>query len=137
MLDTVTLDYPHPYPARISEFSRTFWDALAEGRFLTTRSLSTRRLTFPPKPISPDDWSTEMEWVELSGTGTLYSHTTIHASPTAFTAELPYSVCIVDLDENLRLATRYIGDVPAEIGMRVQLVVVRHTDVVSYAVRPL
>jgi hypothetical protein len=34
------------------------------------------------------------------------------------------------------MATRYIGAVPAEIGMRVQLVVVRHTDVVSYAVRP-
>jgi len=136
MLETIDVDYPHPYPARISEFSRTFWDALAEGRFVTTRSLSTSRLTFPPKPISPDDWSSEMEWVDLSGTGTLYSHTTIHASPTAFMHELPYAVCIVDLDEGLRMATRYVGARPAEIGMRVQIVVVRHTDVLSYAVRP-
>jgi uncharacterized OB-fold protein len=136
MLDTISVDFPHPYPPRISEFSRTFWDALGEGRFLTTRSVSTGRLTFPPKPVSPDDWSTDMEWVELSGYGTLYSHTTIHASPTAFTSELPYSVCIVDLDEGLRLATRFIGDAPAEIGTRVQLVVVRYTDAVSYAARP-
>lgn len=136
MLDTIQVDYPHPYPARTSAFSRPFWDALAEGRFITTRSVSTGRLTFPPKPISPDDWSTDMEWVDLSGAGTLYSHTTIHASPTAFMHELPYSVGIVDLDEGLRLATRFIGDVPAQIGMRVELVVVRHTDVLSYAARP-
>ncbi|HKP07469.1 MAG TPA: Zn-ribbon domain-containing OB-fold protein [Microbacterium sp.] len=137
MLESVHVDYPHPYPPRVSEFSQTFWDALAEGRFLTTRSVSTNRLTFPPKPLSPDDWSTDMEWVELSGTGTLYSHTTIHASPTAFLSELPYIVCIVDLDEGLRLATRYLGDAPPTIGARVGLVTVHHTDRVSYAARPL
>ena len=135
MLESVQVDYPHPYPPRVSEFSQTFWDALAEGRFLTTRSVSTSRLTFPPKPLSPDDWSTDMEWVELSGEGTLYSHTTIHASPTAFIAELPYTLCIVDLDEGLRLATRYIGDTPPQIGGRVRLVTVHHTDRVSYAAR--
>ena len=137
MLETIDVDYPHPYPARISEFTQPFWDALAEGRFVTTRSLSTARLTFPPKPISPDDWSTEMEWVDLSGSGTLYSHTTIHASPTAFMSELPYKVCIVDLDEGLRMATRFLGDLAPRIGMRVELVVVRHTDRMSYAARPI
>ncbi|MET0885283.1 MAG: Zn-ribbon domain-containing OB-fold protein [Mycetocola sp.] len=135
MLQTIDVDHPHPYPARISEFSRPFWAALAEGRFTTTRSRATGRLTFPPKPISPSDWTSDMEWVDLSGRGTIYSHTTIHAAPSAFVGELPYSVCIVDLDEGLRMATRFIGSGPAEIGMRVEIVIVRHTDVLSYAVR--
>ena len=44
------------------------------------------RLTFPPKPFCPYDWGREVEWVELSGRGKLYSQTVIHAAPAAFAA---------------------------------------------------
>ncbi|WP_022879425.1 Zn-ribbon domain-containing OB-fold protein [Microbacterium sp. B19] len=135
MIDIVTVDTPHPYPPRISAFTRPFWDALAEGRLLTTRSVTTGALTFPPKPISPADWTTDVEWVELSGSGVLYSHTTIHAAPTAFVGDLPYRVAIVDLDEGLRVATRHIGEIAPVIGAPVDLVAVRHTDAVSFAAR--
>lgn len=134
MLEIVELDVPHPYPPRISDFTRPFWEGLADGRLLTTRSRSTGRLTFPPKPISPVDWADDMEWTELTPTGVLYSHTTIHAAPQIFVRELPYSVCIVDLDDGLRIVTRYLGETPA-IGQRVRVVAVRYTDAMSFAVR--
>lgn len=135
MLEFVDIDTPQPYPPRISEFTRPFWDGLAEGRFLTTRSRSTGRFTFPPKPVSPLDWADDMEWTELAGTGALYSHTTVHAAPEVFVPELPYKVCIVDLDEQLRIVTRYLGDEPT-IGERVRLVVVRYQDRVSFGAVP-
>lgn len=137
MIPAIKVATPHPYPPRISEFTQPFWDALSEGRFVTTRSASTGQLTFPPKPISPTSWTQDMEWVELSGFGTLYAHTTIHAAPSAFVDDLPYTVCIVDLDENLRMATRFVGETPPRIGERVEVVAVRHTDRLSYAVRPV
>ena len=68
----------------ISAFTKPFWDALAEGRLLTTRGRTSGRLTFPPKPFCPYDWGREVEWVELSGRGKLYSQTVIHAVPAAF-----------------------------------------------------
>lgn len=135
MLEFVDVDTPQPYPPRISEFTRPFWDGLAEGRFLTTRSRSSGRLTFPPKPVSPLDWADDMEWTELAGTGVLYSHTTVHAAPEVFAPELPYKVCIVDLDEQLRILTRYLGDEP-RIGERVRLVVVGYRDRVSFGAVP-
>jgi uncharacterized OB-fold protein len=135
MLDVIDVGYPHPYPPRVTAFTEPFWKALEDRRFITTRSASTQRLTFPPKPISPVDWTDDMEWVDLSGRGTLYAHTTIHAAPTAFVGELPYTVAIVDLDEGLRLATRWVGETAPQIGAAVEIVVVRHTDRASYAVR--
>lgn len=136
MIQTIHVDRPHPYPPRITEFTRKFWDGLREGRLLTTAGRRSGQAAFPPKPISPQDWEEEVDWIELSGRGTLYSHTTIHAAPTAFVDELPYRVCIVDLDENVRLATRYVGETP-RVGERIEIVAVRHPDYVSYAARAL
>ena len=64
---------PRPYPPRVSEFTGAFWTALAEGRLMTTRGTNSGRLAFPPRPFCPHDWGREVEWVELSGRGTLYS----------------------------------------------------------------
>jgi uncharacterized OB-fold protein len=133
MLEIVDRPYPHPYPPQQSDFTRIFWSALAEGRFLTTRGKLSGRLTFPPKPISPDDWNEPIEWVELSGRGRLYSYTTMHAVPTAFQAEAPYRVCVVDLEEGVRLATRLLGRGPAVLDQPVQLVAVRYADAMSFA----
>lgn len=135
MIAVIDSDQPHPYPPRITEFTQTFWNALAEGRFMTTASVDSGQLTFPPKPVSPHAWGEEVEWVELSGRGTLYAHTTVHASPAAFVGDLPYRICIVDLEEGIRLATRLIGPEEATIGGAVELVAVRHTDCMSYAAR--
>jgi uncharacterized protein len=134
MIEIIDIDEPHPYPPRVSEFTRPFWDGLAQGRFLTTASASTGRLTFPPKLIAPDTWADDMEWIELSGNGVIYSHTTVHAGPRVFTGQLPYMVCIVDLDEGLRLATRYLGG-QAEIGQRVRIAALRYTNHVSFAAK--
>jgi uncharacterized protein len=138
MIPVLEIETPHPYPPRITAFTRRFWDALGEGRLLTTQSASTGRLTFPPKPISPEDWSADMEWIELGGRGKVYSYTRIHAAPAAFADDVPYAVCIVDLDEGLRLATRLVGDYAnVAIGMTVEIVAVRHSNCVVFAARPM
>ena len=135
MLEFVERDYPHPYPPKMSEFTRTFWVGLEQGRFLTTRGVVTGRYAFPPKPVSPCDWSEAIAWVELSGRGLLYSYTTMHAVPTAFQAEAPYRVCIVDLEEGVRLVTRLLGTEPVPLDHPIRLVAVRYSDCVSYAAK--
>jgi uncharacterized OB-fold protein len=137
VIETIDVDYPHPYPPRITEFTRRFWDGLREGRLITTAGRRSGQAAFPPKPISPQDWDEEVDWIELSGKGKLYSHTTIHAAPAAFVHELPYRVCIVDLDENVRLATRFVGENEPRVGEPVEIVAVRYTDFTSYAARTL
>ena len=134
MLEIIDYEFAHPYPPRITAFTKTFWDALKEGRFLTTQGQTSGRLTFPPKPLSPYDWREPVDWTELSGKGTLYTFTTMYAVPAVFQLEAPYRVCVVDLVEGIRLATRLIGN-EAKIDGPIELVVARYPNAVSYAAR--
>jgi len=122
-----------PWPPCVSPFTKPFWDALAEGRLLTTRGKTSGRLTFPPKPFCPYDWGREIEWVELSGRGKLYSQTVIHAVPAAFAGEAPIRNGIVDLDEGLRVAARILGEPALDAAM--ECVVLRYTDGPLFAFR--
>jgi uncharacterized OB-fold protein len=124
---------PRPWPPRVSAFTRPFWDALAAGRLTTTRARASGRLTFPPKPFCPYDWGDEIEWVDLSGRGRLYSQTVIHAAPAVFAREAPIHNGIVDLDEGLRVAARILGDASLDAAM--ECVVLRYADGPLFAFR--
>ena len=129
------MDVPRlrPWPPRVSAFTKPFWDALAGGRLLTTRGRTSGRLTFPPKPFCPYDWGREVEWVELSGRGKLYSQTVIHAVPAVFAGEAPIRNGIVDLDEGLRVAARIVAEPSLDAAM--ECVVLRYTDGPLFAFR--
>lgn len=126
------------YPPRMSRFTEPFWSGLAEGRWQTTCCEACGKFTFPPKPVCPHCWSDRMQWQELSSRGTLYSWTRVHSAPKVFLAEAPYTVCIVDLDIGLRIATRMIerDGVSFQCGMPMQLVVLRFEDGPLFASRP-
>ena len=131
-LARIDLAGPRPWPPRVSAFTSPFWDALAEGRLTTTRGRTSGRLTFPPKPFCPYDWG-EVEWVDLSGRGRLYSQTVIHAAPAVFACEAPIHNGIVDLDEGLRVAARILGDTSLDSAM--ECVVLPYADGPLFAFR--
>lgn len=96
----------------------TVWRAaLAEGRFLLQRARSSGRVVFPPRLMEPGTGDADLEWVEASGLGTVYSVTVISQKPPAE----PYHVALIDLDEGARVMGRVDGLAAArvEIGLRV------------------
>lgn len=137
MIPLVEIDRPHPYPPRVTPFTAVFWEALAEGRFLCTRSGSDGTPVFPPREFDPVHWSRDVEWVELTGRGTLYSVTSVHAAPATFREFAPYQVAIVDLDEGPRLATAFLGPVDTPLDSPVELVRLRYSDGLAFAARPV
>jgi uncharacterized protein len=66
-----------------------------------------------PRVLCPACGSRELEFVESAGAGTVYSATVVH------TREEQYGVCLVDLDEGVRVMA---AGAP-EIGARVELAV--------------
>lgn len=62
------------------------------------------------KRFCPSCLSDELETHPISGQGTVYSYTKIHAAPKKYAQDAPYFVVLVDLDEGLRITTRYTGD---------------------------
>jgi uncharacterized OB-fold protein len=90
---------------------------LAEGKFMIQRSRVSGRHVFYPRIAEPGTGD-ELEWVEPSGMGTVYSTIIVYPKPPA----QPYNVALVDLDEGPRMLSRIEGVTPDKvaIGMRVK-----------------
>ena len=85
-LPVIDMSGARPWPPRITRFTARFGEALSEGRFVTTRGTSCSRLSFPPQSHCTGCLGREVEWIELSGCGRLYSATRVHAGPARFAA---------------------------------------------------
>ena len=66
----------------------------------------------------PGTGDSDLEWVEPSGNGTVYSTTVVRNKPPT----PDYNVALIDLDEGVRMMGRVVGIDPASvtIGMRVR-----------------
>ncbi|MCP4228719.1 MAG: OB-fold domain-containing protein, partial [bacterium] len=73
-------------------------------------------------------WEYEFEWIDLSGRGTLCSLTVVHAAPRVFALLAPYRACIVDLEEELRLAGALVRAGEPAIDASVQTAVLTPDD---------
>jgi uncharacterized OB-fold protein len=104
-----------------------YWrDALSGGRLMIQRSRSTGQAFFPPRIAAPGTGEDDIEWIEASGGGTVYSVTVVNQKAPAE----PYNVVLVDLDEGPRLMSRVDGIAPdaVTIGLRVQAKILPDVD---------
>jgi uncharacterized protein len=93
-------------------------DALSEGRFLLQKSRHSGAHVFPPRALATGTGEDDLEWVEASGGGTVYSVSVISPKPPSE----PYNVVLVDLDEGPRMMSRIEGIAAQDvaIGLRVK-----------------
>ena len=91
---------------------------LAAGRFMLQRSRSSGDFVFHPRVAEPGSGATDLEWIEASGRGSVYSSTTVRCKPPA----ADYNVALIDLAEGPRMMSRVVGIAAADvkIGMTVQ-----------------
>nr|WP_233154875.1 Zn-ribbon domain-containing OB-fold protein [Candidimonas nitroreducens] len=92
---------------------------LRRGHFMIQRCSVTGNGVFYPRVISPYSGKSTLEWIEASGTGTVYSTTVVHRKPERGGN---YNLALIDLDEGGRMMSRVEDIDPAEvrIGMRVR-----------------
>ena len=80
---------------------------------------------FYPRSECPECLEDGIEWVQVSGHGSVYSFTIVRqpADP-AFRDDVPYPYAIVELDEGPRMVSTIVGCEPEQvrIGMRVTAV---------------
>jgi uncharacterized OB-fold protein len=69
------------------------------------RNRQNGQITLTPPQSAAD----EFESVTLSGQGTVYSCTTLHAAATPFEKDLPFQIAIIELQEGPRLTARIEG----------------------------
>ena len=91
---------------------------LAAGRFMLQRSRRSGGFVFYPRVAEPGSGANDLEWVEASGRGSVYSSTTVRCKPPA----ADYNVALIDLAEGPRMMSRVVGIAAADvkIGMLVR-----------------
>jgi uncharacterized OB-fold protein len=99
---------------------------LDEGRLMIQRCRTSGRFIFYPRVAEPLTGDTDLEWVEPSGLGTVYSVTVVRQRPPA----KDYNIALIDLAEGPRLMSRVEGLSPeaVKIGMAVKARIIREDD---------
>ena len=80
-----------------------FWDALGQGRFVTTRCTDCGSVSFPPQADCPHCMSSSHEWVELGTEAQLETFTSVSVTPASFADRGPYTVGIGRLRNGLKV----------------------------------
>lgn len=95
-----------------------FFAAAREDRFLIKHCKDCGQKHWYPRPVCPHCFSSNTEWVEASGQGVVYSHSTM------LRLDPPYTLAYVTLAEGPTMMTHLVdGDIQAwHIGQPVKLV---------------
>ncbi|MCB0193589.1 MAG: Zn-ribbon domain-containing OB-fold protein [Anaerolineae bacterium] len=94
--------------------AKEYYDYLADHKIMGTRCVDNGNLFVPPRAMCPDSHSTNMEWAEVKGSGTLRAFTVIGVGPTAmveagYNIKNPYCAGIVELEEGPSVAGQILG----------------------------
>ena len=116
------IDKPLPRP---NEDTAPYWEAAHNGELRMQKCGACALIRFPPSILCASCLSEQVEWVKMSGRGTVFSWIVIHRSQhPAFNADTPYNVAIVELEEGPRLHTNVVecANDDIHIGMPVEVV---------------
>jgi uncharacterized protein len=93
------MSYTKPLP-RLDTVNRPFWAATKDGKFMLQFCKDCGDTRYPPGPVCPKCLSSNQDWKQASGRGTLESWVDFHrAYWDGFKGDLPYRVCLVKLEE--------------------------------------
>lgn len=104
--------------------TQPYWDAAKAGKLLIARCRACGRVHHYPRPFCPHCWSEDVEPVQASGRGTLYTYSTVFMNDLhPFKERLPYVAAMVELDEGPRLMTNLVDCDPEDltVGMAVEV----------------
>jgi len=115
-----------PVPAVNAE-TNGWWEAASQHRLVVQRCTDCGQTRHPPGPVCPRCRSTEAQWSELPGTGTVFTFTVVRQAFIPSLADrIPYVVAALELDgaDGARIVSNLIGIDPADvsIGLRVEVV---------------
>ena len=103
----VTEEFGIPFVSADAAF---YWEAAARGSLQVQRCADCGDARFPPSFLCRRCHSAKVNWVEASGSGTVYSFTIVHRAPSAaWRTRVPYVVALIDLAEGQRLMANIVG----------------------------
>lgn len=112
-----------PVPV-VQPWAQPFWAAAREHQLLLQHCQDCDKSIHYPRVACPHCASERLDWRAASGRGTIYSYTVvINNAPSAFLADMPYVVAVIELAEGVRMLSNVIDcdpqalrcDMPVEV----------------------
>jgi uncharacterized OB-fold protein len=103
--------------------TREFWEALKQGRLVTTKCTGCGNVSFPPQADCPKCMGGDYEWVDLGTDATLVTFTHVQITPASFAGDRTYTIAIARLANGLKVLA-WLEGVRAETakpGMRLRI----------------
>jgi len=94
-------------------------EALKQNKLLGLKCKQCGTITVPPKIVCGNCASTDLDIVELSGTGKIQTFTTVFVPPEGREGECPYVIVMVELNEGPWIMGNLTGVDPNKITMEV------------------
>ena len=126
-------DYKKPVPT-ITPDMKPFFDAAKRHELVAQRCADCGTHRFPAREICSQCLSRRSEWVQVSGSGEVFSYNVMHqVYHPGFAGEVPYAVVVVKLAEGAKMNSNLPGVKPHDIriGMPVKVVFEDVTDEVT------
>jgi uncharacterized OB-fold protein len=83
------------------DLDKPFWDAASEDKLVVQNCKSCNRLQHPPKPACSQCGSSDLEWKQMSGRGTIYNYGVVHDCPVALLQDdQPFNLAVITLEED-------------------------------------
>ena len=135
---------PGVFPAPLQDpyaddCTQPFWDAALEGRLVAPRCTRCGTFVLPPQPYCFGCQHDGFEWVELPGTGTIYTFTVVrHPLAPQLADVVPYVGAVIELDGTQGAGARMTANVvdcdpeTVQIGDKVEIAFDQVSD--TYAI---
>ncbi len=98
-----------------------FYKFLMQGKLMACKCLKCGKIHLPPRPLCDNCFSTEFQWLEVSGKGKLLTYTIIHVAPQQFQNLTPYAIGIVELEKGLKIPGMIQGLTQEQMKIGMQL----------------
>jgi uncharacterized OB-fold protein len=126
-------EMPRP---QVEALSEPFWAAAREGRLVIQRCSACGAFRHLPHVMCASCQSSECEWVESAGQGTVFTYTIVtHSVHEATKSVVPYNVALVQLDDcgGVLLPSNVVECPPeaVHVGMAVKVVFERVDDEIA------
>ena len=104
-----------PVP-QVNPWAKPFWEAAREEKLKIQKCRDCSEPIFYPRIACPHCFSDDVEWVEASGKGTVYSYTVVtNNAPSAFIQDMPFVIAIVKLEEGVQMLSNIVACDPSDV----------------------
>ncbi|MCP4761001.1 MAG: Zn-ribbon domain-containing OB-fold protein [archaeon] len=96
---------------------KNYFDYFAENKLMGSKCKKCGKMFIPPKKLCDSCMSTELEWIEFKGNGTLATYSLVHVGARYFSNQgykmgKPYCMGVIKLEEGPCISAHVVGPEP-------------------------